>query len=110
MDQSGHVIEGTMSNIFIYSGNRLLTPDLSQCGVAGIIRQYILEHAQSLGLNIYVEPVSMETLLEADEAFLCNSLIGLWPIKQIDARQFPGFKITPRISAYLLDNHIIMPV
>ena len=110
MDQAGQVIEGTMSNIFIYADNRLLTPELSQSGVTGIIRQYILEHAQSLGLIINIEPVSVETLLGADEAFLCNSLIGLWPIRRMDARRYADFKIGPRISAYLLDHHIIMPV
>ena len=36
LDQQGNVIECTMSNIFARFNDTLITPDLSQCGVAGI--------------------------------------------------------------------------
>ncbi len=110
MDRAGKIIEGTMSNIFIYTGGELLTPDLSQCGVCGIVRQYILEHEEIPGLSVTIQPVSLEQLLGADESFLCNSLIGIWPIKQINTRRFSDFRISHQIGSYLSKNNIIMPV
>ncbi|MGD8591250.1 MAG: aminodeoxychorismate lyase [Gammaproteobacteria bacterium] len=83
MDTKGNIIEGTMSNVFIVSQNRLLTPDLTSCGVAGIIRQYVLNTAQDLGISHDITEVKKEVLLSADEVFLSNSLIGLWPVRQI---------------------------
>ena len=46
LDASGNVIECTMSNIFARYGDDLITPDLSQCGVAGITRQQIIGHVR----------------------------------------------------------------
>jgi len=89
LDAEGWVVEGTMSNVFMRSGQRLLTPDLSQCGVAGLQRQRILQHAPSLGLTPEVTHISLPTLLNADEVFVCNSVIGLWPVRQVGANAIP---------------------
>ena len=51
LDQQGNVIECTMSNIFARFGDQLITPDLSQCGVAGITRQQITGLAATLRLK-----------------------------------------------------------
>jgi 4-amino-4-deoxychorismate lyase len=72
-----------MSNVFIVRHNRLLTPDLATCGVAGIIRQHVLKTAQELGIAHDITEVKKEDLLSADEIFLTNSLIGIWPARKI---------------------------
>ncbi len=87
LDISGHVIEGVRSNIFSVTGDTLTTPDLSQCGIAGIIRQIILENAAELGLKISVGTVTKDDLFNADEIFFCNSIIGVWPVIQLEQKQ-----------------------
>ncbi|MGH8615625.1 MAG: aminodeoxychorismate lyase [Gammaproteobacteria bacterium] len=82
-DPEGNVIEGTMSNLFIVLDGRLMTPNLNRCGVAGIMRAFILATAQELGIEVVVAPLGVADLLRATEAFLCNSLIGLWPIRAV---------------------------
>jgi len=89
LDADGWVVECTMSNIFMRSGQRLLTPDLSQCGVAGLQRERILRHAPSLGLTPEITHIDLPTLLQADEIFVCNSVIGVWPVRQIGAHAIP---------------------
>ncbi len=83
LDVKGNIIEGTMSNVFIVSHSRLLTPDLAKCGVAGIIRQQVINTAQDLGISHDITEVKKEDLLTADEVFLTNSLIGIWPVRKI---------------------------
>ncbi len=109
MDQAGKIIEGTMSNLFVRLNNSWLTPDLSECGVAGIIRQYILENQKLLGLDINTGIVSIEQLFKAKEIFLCNSIIGIWPVKQIDTQHYSDFRISQQISTVLVEQNIIVP-
>lgn len=83
LDQHGEVIECTMSNIFARFGNRLVTPDLSQCGVAGVTRQSIMGLTRSLGLSIEVTQLPLSRLMQADEVIICNSLYGAFQVTSI---------------------------
>lgn len=74
LNVEGDVIEGTMSNIFARFGDTLMTPDLTQCGVAGITRQQIIGLARPLNLTIEVSNLPLSRLLSADEVVVCNSL------------------------------------
>ncbi len=80
LDTMGYVIECTSSNIFIRLANTLITPDLNQCGVAGVTRQRIIELAPRLNLTIKVQKITLKDLLQADEVLICNSLIGAWQV------------------------------
>lgn len=104
LDAEGWVVEGTMSNIFMRSGQRLLTPDLSQCGVAGLQRERILEQAPSLGLSPEITLINLSTLLQADEIFVCNSVIGAWPVRQIGANTIPLGPCATQVQAILERN------
>ena len=83
-DEQGNVIEGTMSNLFVYHGRKLLTPNLDRCGVAGVMRAHIMQQAEKQGIVVSEQSITIKTITHSDGAFLCNSLIGLWPIKKID--------------------------
>lgn len=83
LDHEENVIEGTMSNIFYIKDNTLNTPELSACGVDGIIRQKVITLAAELDLEICINKISLKSLMNADEAFMCNSIIGVWPIKML---------------------------
>ena len=82
-DQSGRVVEGVFSNLFLFSTGRLLTPALTRCGVAGVMRAEIIERAGQLGIPCEVRDIEYAELLAADEVFLCNSLYGIWPVRQL---------------------------
>ena len=88
LDSEKNVIEGTMSNLFIIKNNQLLTPDLSRSGIAGIIRQNILNIANQEEMTVHVKTVSLDELFDADECFISNSIIGIWPIVSIDTREY----------------------
>jgi 4-amino-4-deoxychorismate lyase len=83
LDQAGSVIEATQSNLFIVKGGRLFTPDLSSSGVAGIMRACIIEIAAKLSIPCAVTRLTFAEVQTAEEGFLCNSLIGVWPIREI---------------------------
>ena len=96
-DMNGHLIEGTMSNLFFVSESALHTPDLSNSGVAGIIREVVLELAATLNIPIHCQHYSRCDLESADELFVTNSIIGLWPVRQLE-QQFHGIgKVTQQL-------------
>ncbi|CAB1275926.1 aminodeoxychorismate lyase [Candidatus Nitrosacidococcus tergens] len=84
LDSRGQVISGTMSNIFIFISDYLQTPDLNNCGVAGVMREFILQKASTLGIKTIVKPINLDDLKQAEEMFVCNSLIGLWPVRYLE--------------------------
>jgi 4-amino-4-deoxychorismate lyase len=98
LDMHDRLVEGTMSNVFLVRDGTLLTPDLSGCGVAGITRGLILEMAGEAGIATAVRPVVLEELEAADEVFLCNSLIGIWPVTRIAARAYPAGRMTRQLQ------------
>jgi 4-amino-4-deoxychorismate lyase len=102
-DETGNVIEGTMTNLFIVSRGTLLTPDLSLSGVAGVMRELVLECASALSIDCRVAGLKREHILDADEVFLTNSLIGVWPVRRIEAREYPEGPITRRIQEAVRD-------
>ena len=95
LDPEGRVIEGTMSNVFASPGEGvLLTPDLSRCGVAGVMRRHLLEQAAKAGVTVRVEPFPLATLLRTREIFLCNSILGVWPVTELAGRRYPAGPMT----------------
>ena len=74
------VIEGTRSNIFLVSQNNIATPLLERCGVAGVMRGWLLDQFISQGTPVQIRDVGLNELLAADEVFLCNSVFGIWPV------------------------------
>ncbi len=88
LDQDGLAISGTMSNLFIVERGALLTPPLSQCGVAGVTRARVLEIAEKLQWACHVMPLPLERVMDADAVFLVNSIIGLWPVARLGVRHW----------------------
>ncbi len=104
-DESGNIIEGTMTNIFLVRDGVLHTPDLTHCGVAGIMRSVALERAESLGIGQRTGPVTVAQLEQADEIFLTNSLIGLWPVRRLENRSYSIGETTRKIQQAIRDAH-----
>jgi len=99
LDGSGRIIEGTMSNVFVVQDGRVLTPDLSCCGVAGIMRGMILESCERLSIPCRIGELARRDLERADEVFLTNSLIGVWPVTGVEnCGDYPVGPITRRLA------------
>ncbi len=97
LDVDERVIEGTMSNLFMICGGCLVTPDLSRCGTAGVMRELIIEVAGRLALPVIIKDVYLDDLLQADALFFSNSLIGIWPVKSLQERSFSLQVIPPNL-------------
>lgn len=101
LDTADNVIECTSANIFARFGDTLLTPDLSQCGIAGITRQRILEFASTFSLKTKIEAFDLLKLYTADEVIICNSIYGAWHVRKINDRIWGGQNLAADIRKAL---------
>lgn len=88
LNTKGHLVEGTMSNLFMVKEGVLYTPALG-CGcLPGTRREVVKECAEKLGIPYVEGEFSPGFLLEAEEVFLTNALMGIMPVSQVDERRF----------------------
>lgn len=101
LDSDDNVIEGTMSNIFMVQHGTLYTPNLDRCGIEGIMRKRVLERARMLRISTHLTSLRITALLQADELFLTNSVIGIWPVRELAGTAFSPGPLTQQLSASL---------
>ena len=77
-----------MSNLFLLRDGVMITPDLSACGVAGVMRELVMETASQLGIPFTIRDIPLAELSQADALFLTNSLIGIWPVHRLGDRSY----------------------
>lgn len=83
-DPEGRLLCGTMSNLFVRQGRTLFTPALGAAGVAGVVRNRLLSEAlPTLVTQVVETQLTTEDLVAAEEAFVTNAVIGLWPLGQL---------------------------
>jgi 4-amino-4-deoxychorismate lyase len=95
---SGRLVSGTMSNVFIVEGNGLRTPRLDLCGVAGVMRRVVLREAGRAGISVQEDVLRDEDVRKADELFLTNARIGVWPLRELDGRAMQPGPVTRRLQ------------
>ncbi|WP_394561850.1 aminodeoxychorismate lyase [Aquipseudomonas alcaligenes] len=100
-DVSGRAVEGVFSNLFLVKNGVLLTAELSRCGVAGVMRAEVLAQAERVGLVCEVRDLTIDELYTADEIFLCNSLYGIWPVRELQGHHWPVGALTRKLQALI---------
>lgn len=82
LNEHGRVSCAAAGNLFIYDGMHWLTPPVSEGALPGITRQLLLENDSN---GMFREaPVTAEVCAQAEAMFVCNSLIGVVPVRELD--------------------------
>lgn len=102
-DDTNAVISGVTSNVFIVSEGVLQTPELSQCGVAGVARSRILRAARKRGIDVEVARISPDVLMHADEVMLCNSVQGIWRVATLEDKNWSAAGWSETLNGWLYE-------
>lgn len=90
---TNHLVGGAISNLFAIKDETLLTPvargeeaegELPSPVLPGITREAICELADERGIPVEKKPLTIDDLLDADEAFLTNSGWGVLPVTAVE--------------------------
>ncbi len=95
LNTTGMLAEASASNLFIVNNGRLLTPAVRAGLLPGITRACVIELAATEGIDLSQEPLSLEQLTEADEAFLTNTLMEIMPLTRFAGQPIGAGYIGP---------------
>ncbi len=85
LNQHDRICDSTIANVFWVKDNNIFTPPLNEGCVAGVLRKRILDcrlQIADLGLTINESFLTNDILLNADEVFLTNAIIGIRWVKE----------------------------
>jgi branched-chain amino acid aminotransferase len=84
LDDRGYVSEGSGENIFMVSGDTVLTPPLSSSILAGITRDSVIQICNELGIAVKERSIQRAALYVADELFFSGTAAEITPIRSVD--------------------------
>ncbi len=77
-DQDNYLTEAISSNIFLVKGNNLVTPALTDCGVNGVMREWMIERLeQKVGVLIEEKKIVLDELSDCDSVIVTNAINGV---------------------------------
>jgi branched-chain amino acid aminotransferase len=101
LNEKGFLTEASGSNIFLVKDGILITPRFETGILPGVTRVAVFEVANLSGIKVKEKNVRLDELLQADEAFITNSLIEIVPVTEVGIKQIgkgkPG-PMTKRVS------------
>ncbi len=99
LDAQDHVISTSRGNIFAFFGNQCVTPDLSQCGIAGTRRQLLIETVlPQLNYVVDEQPLTLAMLRQADAVLISNTVRGVVAMSRIEDQHYPERAFPRRIQ------------
>lgn len=87
LNLDGKIAEGPGENVFIVKGGVLYTPPISSGALVGITRDSIIRIAEDEGIPFEERELTVEHLLNADEAFFTGTAAEVTPIREVDGKQ-----------------------
>jgi branched-subunit amino acid aminotransferase/4-amino-4-deoxychorismate lyase len=114
LNEQGYLTEGSTTNIFLVKKSLslegrgqvrvLVTPSLESGVLPGITREAVLEIARAANIKTLERQVELKELIEAEEAFITNSILELMPLTWFEGKPIgpgkPGQLTKELLAAY----------
>jgi 4-amino-4-deoxychorismate lyase len=99
---SGWLVSGTMSNVFLVTDGRIMTPAITHAGIRGVMRRVVMDAAHRGGHEVTEATLDAAAVATAAEIFLTNARIGIWPVRSLDGRARAVGPVTRQLQQWLL--------
>lgn len=99
LNSKNYLAEGAVSNVYMVSNHHIYTPPIADGALPGVIRHLLLNELNDG--KIIEQSIAPECLLQADEIFISNALIGIKPIHQLDNQSFSIFSYATQFKELL---------
>lgn len=105
LNTSDNVADGAISNIYIVKDKQIVTPPISEGALPGVVRSMLLEefHHQFL---INEQQISVSDMLNADEVFITNALMGVRSLTKLNAKELHVFSVAESIGEALREKKL----
>ena len=89
LNDEKNVVEALQSNLFMKTGNVVVTPPISDGCLNGIMRKQVIEILNKMdGIEVKETSISPFDLQKADELFLTNVITGIQPITKYRKKEY----------------------
>jgi len=99
LNADGNIAEGSGENIFLVQEGRFITNGETDSILLGITRDCVLQFARDLGWQVETKPLSLECLMQSDEAFFTGTAVEVVPVCEVDGRSIGSGKRGPLTQA-----------
>jgi branched-chain amino acid aminotransferase len=100
LNDRGHAACTTVANVFVLSGDTLITPPVADGVMAGIMRGLVMEAAPNAALGAVEGSLAMANLRAADQVFVTNSVRLVSSVQSLDGQPL-GAKSEDAVAALL---------
>lgn len=100
LNTKGYISECATSNIFVIKNKKLYTPKIESGILNGIIRGKIISHFKKMGMEVYERNMGRDFLVNGDEIFITNSIMGIMPIAEVNNLKY-DMKFTKKLKGIL---------
>lgn len=104
INQDDHMFEASHANMFIVRDGQLLTPSLNTGCLKGVTRQYVMDIAGTLGVNVKTVKMKVPAVCRAEEVFITNSMLEVMPVTRVNETVI-GSGEPGKVSRILLNRY-----
>ncbi len=90
LNERSHLVEASTANLFLSLHGALITPPLDDGPLPGVTRACVIELASIRGIPVREASLSVDSLHDADAAFLTSSVAGLVAVESVSWRSAAG--------------------
>ncbi len=102
--ETRQLAEGSISNVFVIKDGTAKTPPLDTPVLPGVTRAAVIELCEREKIPCLQSPLTIDDLLDADEAFLCNCIMEIVPVCRVERSAIGDEKVGP-ITTILADAY-----
>ena len=103
LNSVSNIADGSISNVYMVKNGQIFTPLVCDGALPGVIRSILIEEFQQ-EFPIMEQSLSVTTLLDADEVFLTNALLGIQPLGQLNDKKLLSFSTANAIKTLLREH------
>jgi branched-chain amino acid aminotransferase len=101
VDSEGFIREASKANVFVVSGNTVLTPP-DKMVLPGITRSYIMKILKTLDIPVIYQKIDLNKLPDYNSMFLSGTSIKILPVSQINNIKIP---FSSRILEQIIEHY-----
>jgi branched-chain amino acid aminotransferase len=107
LNSAGRICDSSIENVFCIRNRMIYTPPLSEGGIAGVMRRFLLANMAEAGYLLMEKTMEIEFVKHADELFLTNAIRGIRSVKRFAEKDYDveiSMDIRKKMDALLLAN------
>lgn len=103
LNTANHIADGAISNIFMVKNQHIYTPRIADGALPGVVRAILLDEFSNL-FSLTEKSITTDELLDADEIFVTNALMGIKLVTKLQDKIFLQFPCALELQAVLRER------